>query len=93
MTILSASAPFGRLRRLRQSPVAHTAARSLIAIVHMATLVIMAATEVDLVAKAAFLLRWLCSIFLACPVSPPDRRGAHVAQVRRRIDPAIEIQT
>jgi Sulfatase len=58
MAILSASALFGRLRRLRRSPVAHTAALSLIAIVHVAALVIMAATEVDLVAKAAFLLGW-----------------------------------
>ena len=58
MAILSASAPVGRLRRLRRSPVTRGAALSLIAIVHVAALVIMAATEVDLVAKAAFLLGW-----------------------------------
>src|SRR5262249_34594640 len=58
MAILSASAPVGRLRRLRRSPVTRGAALSLIAIVHVAALVIMAATEVDLVAKAAFLLAW-----------------------------------
>ena len=56
--MLSASALLSRLAPIEATRRRDTVALCLVAILHLAALIVMAATEVDLVAKAAFLLAW-----------------------------------
>jgi|SRR3974377_404041 len=65
----------------------------LAASLHLATLGLMAATEVDLVSRMIFLLVWaLLNFFLANTVSPSIRRSDHIARICRHPDSAFTIQ-
>ncbi|HEX9143749.1 MAG TPA: hypothetical protein VGA09_05705, partial [Candidatus Binatia bacterium] len=58
VTMSSASALLSRLASTRELSRRDTVVLCLVAILHVAALIIMVATEVDVVAKVAFLLTW-----------------------------------
>jgi hypothetical protein len=64
----AASALFSRLASAEGISRREALALSLVALVHAAALVIMVATEVDLIAKVAFLLAWAFLNFVCLAV-------------------------
>ncbi len=75
----AASALFSRLAPAEGVSRREALALSLVALLHIAALVIMVATEVDLVAKVAFLLAWaflnfVCLALVRRPIASASSR-------------------